>query len=448
MTVENHLEKNGKFVDDRALLLPKYRDAEKVFDKFLGASFSGSVFNLSCTIIGAGIMSLPATLKVLGVVPGVLLILVAAFLTEKSIELLLRFSKPGSSFSYGDVMGDAFGMIGKTSLQIIIVFNNIGVVIIYLIIIEDVLSGSTSSGIHHAGVLEGWFGEQWWTRRAFVLIVLTILVFSPLICLKRIDSLRHTSAISVALAIVFLVIVAGITIYKLIEGTIETPTLLPSVSNLASFWNLFTAVPVVICAYVCHYNVHTIENELKEPSQMQVVVRSSLTLCAVVYAITGLFGFLLFGESTLSDMLSNFDTNLGIPYGPLLNDIARVSYAGHIILIFPIVFYPLRLNLDGLLFASSRPLTSDNLRFALISMGLVLIVLLGAIFIPNIWVVFEFIGTTAGFLIAFIFPASITLKDRHGIATRKDRIFSVFIIILAVFANAVALYSNAYSLLM
>jgi sodium-coupled neutral amino acid transporter 2 len=115
-------------------LLPRNQE-EAEFDKYDGASFHASVFNLSCTIAGAGIMSLPATLKLLGLVPGVALIICAAFLTEASIEMLLRFSKPGSAFSYGDVMGDAFGLTGKMLLQATIVINNIGGVIMYLIII-------------------------------------------------------------------------------------------------------------------------------------------------------------------------------------------------------------------------------------------------------------------------------------------------------------------------
>jgi sodium-coupled neutral amino acid transporter 2 len=50
----------------------------------------------------------------------------------------------------------------------------------------DVLSGTSASGVHHAGVLEGWFGAHWWNSRAFVLLVTTILVFAPLSCFKRI----------------------------------------------------------------------------------------------------------------------------------------------------------------------------------------------------------------------------------------------------------------------
>nr|CAB3447798.1 unnamed protein product [Digitaria exilis] len=61
-------------------------------DDFHGASFSGAVFNLSTTIVGAGIMALPATMKVLGLVPGLVLIVLAALLTDASIELLVTCS--------------------------------------------------------------------------------------------------------------------------------------------------------------------------------------------------------------------------------------------------------------------------------------------------------------------------------------------------------------------
>ena len=139
-------------------------------------------------------------------------------------------------------------------------------------------------------------------------------------------------------------------------------------------------------------------------------MRSSLGLCATVYVTTSLFGFLLFGDATLDDVLANFDADLGIPFGYLLNDVVRVSYVGHLMLVFPIVFYPLRLNLDGLLFPSASPLALDNLRFASISSGLIALIFLGANFIPSIWDAFQFTGATAAVCIGFIFPAAITLR--------------------------------------
>ncbi|CAA2999271.1 amino acid transporter AVT6A-like [Olea europaea var. sylvestris] len=439
--------KRAVVVNEKSPLLPtKKHEADGGFDEFDGASFSGAVFNLSTTIVGAGIMALPATMKILGLVVGIAMIIFMAFLTEASIELLLRYSRTSKSASYAGLMGDAFGKYGRMLIQLCVIVNNIGVLVVYMIIIGDVLSGTTSSGIHHAGVLEAWFGQHWWNGRFVILLFTTLAVFAPLASLKRIDSLGYTSALSVALAIVFLVITVGITIFKLISGTVLMPRLFPNVTDLTSFFNLFTVVPVLVTAYICHYNVHSIDNELEDNTQIKPVVRTALSLCSSVYILTSLFGFLLFGDATLDDVLSNFDTDLGIPYSSLLNDVVRVSYAAHLMLVFPIVFYPLRINLDGLLFPSARPLNSDNLRFASLSIGLIAVVFLGANFIPSIWDAFQFTGATAAVCIGFIFPAAVALRDRYGIATKRDKILCIFMIVLAIFSSAVAIYSDTYAL--
>ncbi|XP_057740810.1 amino acid transporter AVT6A-like [Arachis stenosperma] len=439
--------KNKAIVNENAPLLPKTQESDAGFDDFNGASFSGAVFNLSTTIIGAGIMALPATLRELGMLPGLAFIVFMALLTEKSIEFLIRFTRAGKAVSYGGLMGDSFGKYGKALVQLCVIINNIGVLIVYMIIIGDVLSGTSASGEHHSGILEGWFGAHWWTGRTFIVLFTTLAIFLPLASFKRIDSLRFTSALSVALAVVFLVIAVGISVVKVISGGIAMPKLFPAIPDVTSFFNLFTVVPVFVTAYICHYNVHSIDNELEDSSQMQGVVRTALGLCSSVYLLISFFGYLLFGEGTLDDVLANFDTDLGIPFSTVLNDAVRLSYAAHLMLVFPVVFYPLRLNIDGLLFPSSRPLVLDNFRFATVTVGLTGVIFLGANFIPSIWDAFQFTGATAAVCLGFIFPAAITLRDRYNIATKTDKILSVLMIVLAVFSNIVAIYSDAYALI-
>ncbi|KAK8950071.1 hypothetical protein KSP40_PGU020428 [Platanthera guangdongensis] len=444
---EQRSKRKGKYVvEENAPLLPSSHKEVEEFDEFNGASFGGAVFNISTTIVGAGIMSLPATMKVLGLVPGLIVIVFFAFLTEASIELLVRFSRAGKSVSYGAVMGDSFGNVGRIVLQLCVVVNNIGVMIVYMIIIGDVLSGTSSSGVHHSGLLEGWFGEHWLTGRFFVLLVTTLGVFAPLASFKRIDSLRYTSTLSVALAVVFVVITAGIAVVKLLNGSISMPKLFPEIPNLASVWNLFTAVPILVTAFICHFNVHSIENELDDSSKIKPIVRTALTLCSTVYITTSFFGYLLFGESTLHDVLANFDADLGIPYSAILNDVVRVSYAVHLMLVFPMVFHALRINLDGLLFPNAGPLSTDNCRFSAITVALISVIFFAANFIPSIWDAFQFTGATAAVCIAYIFPASMALRDPHGIATLRDKLVSVLMIVLAVLSNGVAIYSDASSL--
>lgn len=120
--------------DETTPLLP-VKVEEEGFHEFNGASFSGAVFNLSTTIVGAGIMALPASIKMLGIIPGILMIIVVALLTEASIDMLVRCSHQGKITSYGWLMGEAYGQWGRIALQASVVINNIGVMIVYMIII-------------------------------------------------------------------------------------------------------------------------------------------------------------------------------------------------------------------------------------------------------------------------------------------------------------------------
>lgn len=126
----------------------KYRKSPKVVpllpqkhDDFeagkYGASFSGAVFNLSTTVVGAGIMALPATVKQLGLIPGLIMIVFVAWLTESSIDMIIRFSRACKSTTYSGLVADAFGGAGRTLLQVCVVVNNLGVLVVYMVIIGN-----------------------------------------------------------------------------------------------------------------------------------------------------------------------------------------------------------------------------------------------------------------------------------------------------------------------
>jgi sodium-coupled neutral amino acid transporter 2 len=158
--------------------------------------------------------------------------------------------------------------------------------------------------------------------------------------------------------------------------------------------------------------VHPIANELAGTAdeKMQHVVRWSMFLCGTIYLCTATFGYLLFGEGTSDDILSNFDTDLGVPFSDVICVIVRISYAVHIMLVFPLLNFSLRLNLDAILFPRATPLAHDTVRFSAITAFLILCVFFGAAVVPNIWIAFQFTGATATVCLGFIFPALVLLK--------------------------------------
>ncbi|KAJ6841935.1 uncharacterized protein M6B38_303730 [Iris pallida] len=424
-------------------LLPELLHAPVAGDSGTGASVSGAVFNLSTSIVGAGIMSIPATLKVLGVGPALLLIAAVAFLSDASVEFLVRYTGHSGApvASYAGLMGESFGRAGSAALQLCVVVTNLGALIMYLIVIGDVLSGNGSEGSIHSGILNEWFGEHWWNERSVALLI-TLVIMMPLLLLKRVDSLRFTSAVSVLLAVVFVIISSAMALCALYQGTTQTPRLLPNFAN-QSFFHLFTAIPVLVVAFTFHFNVHPIRAELSRTSDMAIAVRISLLLCSAIYASVGFFGYLLFGDSTMADILSNFDqSSTGSQIGPWLNDVVRLSYALHLVLVFPLLNYSLRLNIDEMLFPKSRPFASDTGRFVSLTGVLMVVVYSATIAIPNIWVLFQYMGSTSAVCLSLIFPAAIVLRDIHGISKRRDKILAATMIILAVVTSSIAISTN------
>ncbi|MCO5593417.1 hypothetical protein L7F22_047431 [Adiantum nelumboides] len=432
-----------KEVSEYSSLLPcKQEDAEQNSDGYFAASLSSAVFNLSTSIVGAGIMGLPATMNTVGLIPGILLIIFVGYFTNYSIDYLLRYSSASKAVSYSGVMADSFGRIGRVLLQLCIIVNNFGLLVVYLIIIADVLSGSTISSVHHSGVLEEWAGsETWWNQRTIVMLFTTVFILAPLACVRHLvprlgllirlartrrclfslegfldilllgDSLELSSAVSVGLAILFVVVTAAIFMFKLAVGTIIVPKLLPTFSlDASTILSYFSAVPILVTAYICHHSIHPILNELKRPSDSTKVIRFSLGLCTSIYVTTSVFGYLLFGEDTLSDVLSNFDADLEVPHGALLSDVVRVGYAIHLMLVYPLLNFSLRLNVDGLVFPRACLLSLDNRRFYSMTFCLVAAAFLGASFVPDIWDAFQFTGSTSAVCLGFVFPGSLVLR--------------------------------------
>lgn len=406
----------------------------------------GAVFNLATSIIGAGIMALPATMKVLGLGLGFVLIIIMGILSEISVELLVRFSVLCKANSYGDVVQTALGRPARILSEICIIINNAGVLVVYLIIMGDVMSGS----LHHIGVFDQWLGHGFWDHRKMVILITVVVFLSPLCFLERIDSLSLTSAASVALAVVFVLVCAAVAFIKLVEGNVDTPKMGPDFGSKKAILDLLVVIPIMTNAYVCHFNVQPIYNELegRSPEKMNRVGRITTVLCVLVYASTAISGYLLFGKNTESDILTNFDKDLGIRFSSILNYIVRVGYILHLVLVFPVIHFSLRQTVDALVFEGAGPLLENRKRSSGLTVVLLALIYLGSTMIPNIWVAFKFTGATTAVSLGFIFPSLIALRlNKQGeTLTLKEVVLSWFMLIMASAVGIVGVVGNIYSL--
>ncbi|EEF31939.1 amino acid transporter AVT6E [Ricinus communis] len=411
-----------------------------------GSGIYGAVFNLTTSIIGAGIMALPATMKVLGLILGVLLIVLMGILSEVSVEMLVRFSVLCKASSYGEVVQCALGKTAKVLSEICIIVNNAGVMVVYLIIIGDVMSGS----LHHMGVFDQWLGHGMWDHRKLVILIVVVVFLAPLCALDKIDSLSLTSAASVALAIVFVVVCFIVAFIKLVEGKIQVPRMTPDFGSKNAILDLLVVIPIMTNAYVCHFNVQPIYNELegRSPQKMNQVGRITTVLCVGVYAATAVSGYLLFGKDTEADILTNFDADLGIPFSSALDYIVRVGYIFHLVLVFPVIHFSLRQTVDAMVFEGSAPLSESRKRSLALTTVLLGLIYFGSTMIPNIWTAFKFTGATTAVSLGFIFPPLVALKlsYRGEGLSHKEKLLSWSMLIMAAVVSIVGVIGNIYSL--
>ncbi|KAI3825772.1 hypothetical protein L1987_07405 [Smallanthus sonchifolius] len=424
-----------------------YDDDHDHYSKGSNSGVYGAVFNLTTTVIGAGIMALPATMKVLGLIVGIVMIFLMGVLSEISVELLIRFTVQCKATSYGEVVQQALGSPARILAEICIILNNAGVLVVYLIIMGDVMSGSA----RHVGVLDQWFGNGFWDDRRLVVLIVLIVFLAPLCALDKIESLSMTSAVSVVLAVLFVTIACLVAFIMLFEGKTAPPRLIPDFSSKQAILDLLVVIPIMSNAYVCHFNIQPIYNELKgrSPIKMNKVSRITTVICVIIYWLTAVSGYLLFGKNTEADVLTNFDKPLAIRFSTTLNFIVRVGYIFHLILVFPVIHFSLRQTVDALAFSGAAPLSESKNRCLGLTCAILGIIYLASIMIPSIWAAFKFTGATTAVSLGFTFPALIALRlSRNGSPglSSRERLFSWLMLILAVMVSIVGVFGNIYGL--
>ncbi|XP_058740915.1 amino acid transporter AVT6C-like [Vicia villosa] len=111
-------------------------------------------------------------------------------------------------------------------------------------------------------------------------------------------------------------------------------------------------------------------------------------------------------------------------------------------LTFPLLNFSLRTTVDEFLFPKRSLLAMDNKRFMILTLALLVLSYIAAVAIPDIWYIFQFMGSTSAVCLSFVFPGSIVLRDIHGISTRKDKIIALVMVILAVGTSVIAISNN------
>uniref|UniRef100_A0A8C5E4L8 Amino acid transporter transmembrane domain-containing protein n=1 Tax=Gouania willdenowi TaxID=441366 RepID=A0A8C5E4L8_GOUWI len=355
-----------------------------------GASFSSSVFNLINAIMGSGILGLAYAMANTGIVGFCILLLLVSSLAAYSIHLLLTLCDQTGINSYEDLGGRALQHSGKVVVGLSILIQNIGAMASYLFILKSELPAAISSLLSpETG------GHAWYENGRLLLIIVTLCVVLPLSLLPRIGFLGYTSS----LAFFFMLYFAVVIVVK--KWSIPCP--LPQ--NVSSFQSAF-AIPTMAFSFLCHTAILPIYCELDRPTKTRMQKVSNISICVsfLVYLISALFGYLTFYGHVDSELLLSYDTYL--PRDIMVMTV-RLAILLSVLLTVPLIHFPARKSLVLLLCGGQAFSWFIHITATLSILG---VVLLMAIFVPDISNVFGVVGSTTSSCLLFIFPGIFYLK--------------------------------------
>lgn len=194
------------------------------------------------------------------------------------------------------------------------------------------------------------------------------------------------------------------------------------------------AIPTMAFSFLCHTAVLPIYCELDRPSKvrMQRVTNLSIGLSFILYLVSALFGYLTFYARVDSELLQGYDVYL--PRDILVMTV-RLAILLSVLLTVPLIHFPARKAAVLLLFGA-RPFSW--LIHCLTTVCILAVVLILAIFVPDIRNVFGVVGSTTSSCLLFVFPGLFYLR----ISRQRFRSFDyVGAALLVVFGLAVGVFS-------
>eukprot|EP00742_Colponemidia_sp_Colp-10_P003609 GILJ01003841.1.p1 GENE.GILJ01003841.1~~GILJ01003841.1.p1 ORF type:complete len:494 (-),score=72.91 GILJ01003841.1:162-1643(-) len=425
-----------------------------LLDSEVRASVKSSVFNLVSTILGGGVLALPSAFSNSGMLLGVFLVLTMAIVTAYSIHLLVLSARRMEAKSYEELSVRTFGPNGASVVAVLLLFLLFMASIAYVMLMEENISP----------VLKYLFD---WTEyplgngfKAIVMAVCVLTVF-PVTMLRSMTSLRFTSAISLV-AVTFLALAIVIrAVQHMVGDDTWIPVVQPEAADAGSWsWiylhqGTLNSVSVMSVSFLCHFNVLPVHNDLKNNgttsrrpfnARMKLVNYSTIFLVSILYIIVAVFGYATFGTTTAANVLENY-----MPRDPLLT-IGRLGLFAVLWLSYPLLVFPLRGVIDRMLRNNGFTVglaedgeTASTLRYFMVIFFINLVALLLATAVPNVKLVWQFMGSSVTLIIAYILPSAFYLKSSRGVSSTRRRTLALVLLIgasiLSVFCTATSIMS-------
>ena len=287
---------NDNFLTEDDRKNPKYQEGN--------TSFWGAFIQIGNTILGAGIISLPVVIRYLGFILGIIFIAIIALLTIYSSYLLLKAHQITRKKKYSSIAHAAMGGKGYIFTNVMIILNNFGLSAVYFRIFGD-----TIQNVIGGYVTKDNFLVTNWHNFLYILIILVLMCF--IIWTEDFEKFEKTSFLGLVGIIVYIIALFILFFYKIIKG------FKPFYSSSSYFitgeyTNILISLPSVFLSFSFQFNLFPIYSGLIERThnEMMNVTEVTIIFCFGLYILSGICGFLMYGDSLNDTILFAFLTDM------------------------------------------------------------------------------------------------------------------------------------------
>ncbi|NXG16142.1 AVT2 protein, partial [Grallaria varia] len=377
-----------------------------------GLSSAGAVFILLKSALGAGLLSFPwAFGRAGGAAPALLVELGSLVFLVSGLAVLGYAAALSAQPTYQGVVRAVCGPAVGKLCEVCFLLNLFMISVALLRVVGDQLEKLCDS-LYPNGTLSG--APQlppWYVDQRFTLSALCVLVIFPLSVPREIGFQKYSSILG-TLAACYLTLVIILKYYLQTEDLSLTEH--PQPSRSSSWASVFSVIPTICFGFQCHEACVAIYSSMRNQSFSHWVTVSvlSMLICLLIYSLTGLYGYLTFGEVVASDVLMSYPGN-----DPVVI-IARLLFGVSIVTIYPIVVLLGRSVVKDLWATPKRGATvvleaQERRNRVALTVTWMAATLTIALFVPDIGKVIELIGGISAFFI-FIFPGRLCLVCMTG----------------------------------
>lgn len=375
------------------------------------ATISNETFNIIKSIVGAGVLGLPAGIAAFGnsrtaVYPALVLLIGIGFLAAQGFSMIGTICARTNAISYRQAwsrtVGEGTAWMPATACLMVTACS----VLTYSMILADTVPS----------VVRVLFGVT--VSRTTALLGMTGTVLLPLCLMKQLSSLAPFSL----LGILGMAFTASAMVVRYVTGAYAVPNgqLLAELTDAlqpsfgAAGWqsvfspNSAILVSMLSTAFMAHYNAPKFYWELKDTSipRFNRVVALSFAGAVLLMAVTAVAGFATFGAGCSSLILNNYAAK------DSLMSLSRAAVTVSLMFSYPLAFVGVR---EGLLDLLKVPMQKRDRLSDPLSVGLLAIITGLAFMLKDIGVILALGGATWGNCVIYLFPAVMLVK-----AAQKD----------------------------